>query len=345
VEITGETIGGTTLFYFSALNEKVTFESFRADITDNFDWTSLNSLSVAGMDNGNLSGPQAYNENDGAGVLIIYDDGTSAEIQLLDGQDLAYKYFGGALKVTVPQTFNFTPSDVDRAASLGFFAGSVAENRPNVTRVNINGVDQFTNDLFGSNDGADWDSPVLPIVIPAGAGSITVELISDEHGVAGVLPASLLWVTAALSIEQPEQDPGCTRTLGYWKTHSYYGPAPYDPTWENLLNNPFNNLGDYKDFFLSGQSYYEVMWYKARGNAYYTLAIQYVAAILNDYANAEVPANVAQMISEAEALFNTYTPNDIKKLKGNNPVRKMFIQLASGLDDYNNGYLGVPHCD
>ncbi len=205
VEFTGESIGGPIYFYQSASGQAVTFESFRYDITDEYinDWGMPSSAEVSGMNNGMLYGPQEYNENDGAGILVIYDDGTSSEIQLLDGQDLAFDGFSGDLKVTVPQTFNFTPSNVDRPASLGFFAGSVAENRPNVIRVNINGVDEFTNDLFGSNDGADWDSPILPVVIPAGVGSITVELISDGSR---ANPASLTWITAALSIDNPPSE-------------------------------------------------------------------------------------------------------------------------------------------
>ena len=30
---------------------------------------------------------------------------------------------------------------------------------------------------------------------------------------------------------KPPPGPGCTLTQGYWKTHSKYGPAPYDSTW------------------------------------------------------------------------------------------------------------------
>ena len=345
VEILGESIGGTTLFYQSSGNEPVTFESFRADITTTgFDWTALSSLAITGMDNGTLYGGSsnpAYTENDGAGVLIIYDDGSPSEIQLLDGQDLAYKYFGGALKTTVPQTFNFTPANVDRAASLGFFAGSVALNRPNVTRVNINGVDEFTNDLFGSNDGADWDSPVLPIVIPAGVSSITVELISDEHGMTGVLPASLLWVTAALSIDIPENDPGCTLTQGYWKTHANPNkPKKFDDTWLMYMTN-----GAHNDFYGSGYTYLSVMEAPSSKNAYFILAQQYVAALLNKAAGTFVPTVVADALSEAHDLYSNYLPNQIKGLKGDDPLRKRFINASEILDDYNNGRLGVPHCD
>ena len=32
----------------------------------------------------------------------------------------------------------------------------------------------------------------------------------------------------------PPDDEGCTYTLGYWKTHSDRGPAPYDNGWKNV---------------------------------------------------------------------------------------------------------------
>ena len=47
-------------------------------------------------------------------------------------------------------------------------------------------------------------------------------------------------------------DKGCTLTPGYWKTHSKYGPAPYDATWALY--------GEDNIFFLSGLSNYEVLW-------------------------------------------------------------------------------------
>ena len=47
----------------------------------------------------------------------------------------------------------------------------------------------------------------------------------------------------------------CNRTPGYWKTHSSYGPARYDAVWANITPG-----GADKTFFLSGQTYYGVLW-------------------------------------------------------------------------------------
>jgi hypothetical protein len=68
--------------------------------------------------------------------------------------------------------------------------------------------------------------------------------------------------------------PGCTLTQGYWKTHSKYGPAPYDARWALV--------GEDTAFFSSGKTWYEAInTSSAGGNAYYILARQYIAAKLN----------------------------------------------------------------
>jgi len=133
-------------------------------------------------------------------------------------------------------------------------------------------------------------------------------------------------------------DNGCTLTPGYWKTHSKYGPAPYDDTWALI--------GEDTIFFLSGLSFYEVLWTEpSGGNAYFILAHAYIAAQLNVLNGASTPSDVATALSDATALFGLYTPEDIGALSGNDPVRKSFVKLAETLDDYNNGLSGPGHCD
>lgn len=132
---------------------------------------------------------------------------------------------------------------------------------------------------------------------------------------------------------------GCTLTQGYWKTHSKYGPAPYDSTWALLLN------GASTTFFLSGMTYHKVMWTPPAGNAYYNLAHQYIAAQMNELNDADMPPAVETAFNSATALFETYTPAQIKALKANSPVRKQFIDLAGILGSYNEGKMGVNHCD
>lgn len=131
--------------------------------------------------------------------------------------------------------------------------------------------------------------------------------------------------------------PGCTLTPGYWKTHSKYGPAPYDATW--------NLLGEDKMFFLSGQTYYEVLWTSpSGGNAYYILAHAYIAAELNALNGAGFAA-AQDAFDQATKLFEKYTPDQVAAFKGKDAsIRNKFIELAEILDKYNNGLIGPGHC-
>jgi hypothetical protein len=128
-------------------------------------------------------------------------------------------------------------------------------------------------------------------------------------------------------------DVGCSLTQGYWKTHSDYGPAPYDDTWLAVG-------GPDAPFFSSGQSYYQVMWTPPQGNAYYNLAHQYIAAELNKAAGASFD-DAQAAFDAATLLFQTYTPDEVAADK---KLRKDFVPLTATLDDYNNGLIGPGHC-
>jgi hypothetical protein len=128
---------------------------------------------------------------------------------------------------------------------------------------------------------------------------------------------------------------GCTLTQGYWKTHSEFGPAPYDDTWAQLAD------GASTTFFLSGQTYYQVLRTPPAGNVYYNLAHQYIAAKLNGLNGADLSAAKAAF-DEATTLFNTYTPAQAATLKGK--AKTGWTNLATVLDNYNNGLIGPGHC-
>ena len=130
---------------------------------------------------------------------------------------------------------------------------------------------------------------------------------------------------------------GCTRSKGYWKTHSIYGPAPYDSTW--------SLLGEDSTFFLSNQTNYEVMWTPpSGGNAYYMLAHQYIAVALNILAGAD-PADVQEAFNDATELFEAYTPEQIGELRGNDPLRQEFISTKNALAQFNEGHIGPGNCE
>jgi len=189
-DVTGELIGGPTLFYGN-----YNFYAYRADITGlGLVGAGSNSLEISGMNF--VFDP--YDENNGVSVLAIYDDGTSAEISLVDGLDMAFFQFSPTLNATVPQTFNFAPEPVARTAEMVVFAGSVEAGRPNsIVATTVAGPQTFT-DPLGSTDGPWWDSITLQVDIPAGADFLTVQLFSTPQ--TDPLGASMSWVGSSLSV-------------------------------------------------------------------------------------------------------------------------------------------------
>ena len=146
-----------------------------------------------------------------------------------------------------------------------------------------------------------------------------------------------------ITIPCPE---GCTLTQGYWKTHSAYGPAPTDEAWMDLPDVDGDGIveGPDETFFLSGQTWYQVFWTKPAGNAYYILAKQYMAAVLNGVNDADT-TEVNDELQAAEDLFESYDPDDIAILRGKKQPRPQFISLAGTLASYNEGEIGPGHCD
>ena len=140
-----------------------------------------------------------------------------------------------------------------------------------------------------------------------------------------------------VNVEIAECDEGCSLTQGYWRTHSHRGPAPYDDTWALITPS-----GADSPFFLSGQTYYQVLWTSGAGNAYYQLARQYIAAKLNGLNGASTSAITSQF-QQATALFNQYTPAQIKNATPS--LKAIFINLAGALAAYNEGTTGPGHCD
>lgn len=195
--VTGTVIGGPTLFFGN-----VQAVTHRADIT------SLDLVS-AGTNTLDVSGLEFSFRNNGAGVLVIYDDGTETIIDLRDGQDLAYFEFDPPLDTTVAQTFTFAASPTAREATLDLFAASVAdgEARPNALDVTVAGDTTRFTDIFSSNAGPEFDVVRRTITVPAGATQLTAQALSVGDGTANQ-PASFDWIGIALSLRPPAAGPG-----------------------------------------------------------------------------------------------------------------------------------------
>jgi hypothetical protein len=135
---------------------------------------------------------------------------------------------------------------------------------------------------------------------------------------------------------------GCTLTQGYWKTHnmSFKGGAKADENWMSV-----GPLAEQTVFSaLNPLTWFQTFWTAPAGNAYYNLAHQYMAAVLNKYNGASVPPAVQTALDSSSALFAAYSPAQVGALKVSSSVRKQFISLAGILGAYNEGKSGVPHC-
>lgn len=196
--VTGTLIGGPTTF-FSRINS----ETFRADITAlGLVGPGLNSLSVSDM---------AFDfANNGAGVMVILDDGSAQTIELRDGNDLVFFDFKAPLDTTVAQTFNFAATPGDRTATLDMFFSSVTGSasgsgvlRPSSIEVESGGVTTVYSNLLDSGDGGEWDTVEITANVPAGATSLTVQALSRDDFASGDLPASFAWNAAALALPVP----------------------------------------------------------------------------------------------------------------------------------------------
>ncbi len=140
--------------------------------------------------------------------------------------------------------------------------------------------------------------------------------------------------TSSSSVTIPVTVPcvGCTLSAGYWKTHSMYGPSPYDDTWALV--------GENTAFFLSGNTWYAQFHQPPAGNAYWQLSHAYATARLNELDGASTDSIQAAMAT-ALALLQTHTPADVK---ASSSLRAQFVSAASTLDDYNLGLTGPGPC-
>ncbi len=158
---------------------------------------------------------------------------------------------------------------------------------------------------------------------------------TERKGLLRVLtPVFILVLLIVSVIPVSACDTSCTLTLGYWKTHSSYGPAPYDSAW------------DYRDedakFYYSGLTNYQILWKAPKGNAYYILAKQWIAANLNMDSGATAPTEVLDAVwGWGYNYFINYTP----KTGNKGSIRAEALYYANLLDQYNNGLIGPGHCE
>lgn len=196
--VTGTLIGGPTNFFWGwSVNTYVKSSSYRKDIT-NLGIIHPGSNTVTIKD-------ESFNyRNNGAGIIVIFDNGQSADVQLKDGNDLAYYQFASPLDTTTTQAFTFEPVTISRTATISMFFSSVRDSvgfHPSVIEISIDGIlVKEMIDALNSGDGLEWDTLVTTVNIPAGAKSLSIKALSKNKGTTTLQPASFAWITAGISI-------------------------------------------------------------------------------------------------------------------------------------------------
>jgi hypothetical protein len=295
--ITGEYIGLSTVP--SGYNSR----SYRADITTEFSFgTGTNTLTV------DVSSGIDFN---GASLVIVYDDGSDASIEIRDGDDFAFLPFPpGPNQFTELQTFTFPGAPGERQATLWLIVGDVEDSRPTKIEISVGGGVQELINVLGDGgpgrDGPEWDTYSTTVTIPAGVTELSVQVFSYDDG-SDKVPASLAWVVAALTVPLPEHGgEGCTP--GYWKQEHHFDSwtSPYEPGMH------FSDV--FEDAF-SEMTLLQVL--KQGGGGLIALGRHTVAALLNA-ASPDVSYDMS--VSEVIDAFNDVYPgskddyNDVKDM-------------------------------
>lgn len=155
-----------------------------------------------------------------------------------------------------------------------------------------------------------------------------------RHAAAGlVLAFSPLAITPAA---QAGDSSTCQFTQGYWQNRAQNAGGETSLVWTGLRD---------KSFYLSGTTYAEVLTISPRGNEYWILAHQLVAAEANWLSGADdTDPDLRHALDRAKALMALTTPEEVAALPKDDPDRIELVELSRVLDDWNNGWIGSGVC-
>jgi len=170
-----------------------------------------------------------------------------------------------------------------------------------------------------------------------------VHVIRSGHSSETELEKQAL-VRFEIPTEPPPPPPdGCTRTIGFWKTHAGFGPQ--DDEVSQYLPILLGDAGGTKTRTVAtaqdAVDYLNQDVYGKASNGITKLYAQLLGAKLNVAAGASSP--VDSEIAAADAFLADYDYMDWKSLTKDQ--KDEVNDLKSTLDDYNNGLLGTLHCD
>ncbi|HVR99214.1 MAG TPA: hypothetical protein VMW27_21520 [Thermoanaerobaculia bacterium] len=150
----------------------------------------------------------------GAGLLVVYTDPARPEARVLIHQGFEFAYgedwTPGATQVVDPVSFNHGLARTDRQGEVFLFVGDSERDRPDRIDITLN---NSVSDILDASSGTGWDAERIPVQVPGGTISTTVQIFSELWG---RNPDSLLWPMAAMRLPTPVLK-ACTAS--YWNTH------------------------------------------------------------------------------------------------------------------------------
>jgi hypothetical protein len=194
---------------------------YMADVTEAVAARGPGSLSFSVAD------PDRHNdlqELEGAGLLVVYTDPAvagSARVMVHLGLDFAYGESAERddRRITQPFSFIHGGAKASRRADLLLFAGGAEEGRPD--RIDISNNRSVVDRLDGLQ-GQRWDVLRLAAQVPGGAGTTTVQILSEP---VGENPDSISWVLAALRLPLPAPA-GCAAAFWHAREDAWRGLRP-----------------------------------------------------------------------------------------------------------------------
>ena len=151
------------------------------------------------------------------------------------------------------------------------------------------------------------------------------------------IAAGLLLAVAGMTVSvAAHAESDCRFTQGYWQNRAQNVGDTTTIIWSELRD---------LAFYQSGVTYAQTLTIPPRGNPYWILAHQMVAAQANDLNGADPTGAPGDALNQAETLLSSYTPAQVAALPKSSPIRQSFIQAAGVLDAWNNGLIGTGICD
>lgn len=168
-------------------------------------------------------------------------------------------------------------------------------------------------------------------ITPFGSGNTPAPMWLKVQGLSGTY--KLFYSLDGINFTQAGS--GLTSSLTVQRVGLYAGNAqgvnspPHTATFEYIRDNSCVSIGPNSMFFNSWKTWLEVLKIPPGGNAYYILAKQYIAIILNQLRGCNYD-NWQSYIDEATDFFDTYTPQTAENLS--KEERNHFLHIAEIFD-------------